>query len=159
MSFEISFNCIYVIQSLPDHETQTGSLLYQDINIRTFRYEHLKAKLINITSKKELQQALYDLNEAFFFQGLVPYLHFEIHGSKEGLVLKNGELVEWESLRPLLSTINYNIKNNLFVSLATCYGAYLFSAVEMTERIPFCGFVGPAHEFWEKRIFMEQLLH
>lgn len=66
-------------------------------------------------------------------------MHFEVHS-------ENGELIKWKSLRPTLSTINYHTENNLFVSLATCYGAFLFSAADMLERVPFLGLIGPAHE-------------
>ena len=65
---------------------------------------------------------------------------------KDGLVLKNGELVAWKTLRPSFATLNYNVENNLFISLATCYGAYIFKAVDLLDRIPFAEFIGPVEE-------------
>ncbi len=55
-------------------------------------------------------------------------------------------------MRPTLSTINYNVENNLFISLSTCYGAYILKAVELLERIPFAGFIGSAYEIMVKEL-------
>lgn len=147
MQRDVYFNSIYVIQSLPPEEKQTGTSLHDDIiRRRTYHFEVLKSELIDVIAKDEFIRTLTELPEMFFDKQVVPYFHFEIHGCKEGLVLKNGELVLWEELRPLLVIINYNIQNNLFISLATCYGAYIFNAIDPLDRIPFYAFVGPPVE-------------
>lgn len=147
MELTVHFNRIYVIQSLPDDEYQTGTFLHDDIiKRRTYHFEHLTSELINVESKEELFGLLMHLTDLFYLKQVVPYLHFEIHGCTSGLVMKNGELVKWEELKPYLSAINKNIENNLFVSLATCYGAYILSAIDLMERIPFVAFIGPVNE-------------
>lgn len=146
MEFSLYFNCVYIIQSLPDDEPQTGTSLINTIKYCSWKRVGLSYKLIEVSSYKELYSAFHHINEAFFNNQLISYIHFELHGCKEGLSLKNGQLVPWKVLRPTLSQINYNVENNLFISLATCFGAYIFNAVELLERIPFIGFVGPAYE-------------
>jgi hypothetical protein len=153
MAKSIHINCIYVIQSLPDQETQTGTNLHDDIiRRRTYNLDLIRSELINVSSAFELFSSLEHLALLFHKEEVVPYLHFEIHGCKSGLVLKNGDLVEWSQLRPYLIAINYNIENNLFISLATCYGAYIFSSVELFERVPFFAYIGPYEKVKEGEV-------
>src|SRR6476620_4016120 len=107
------------------------------------RFEKLKAEVVDIASKEQHEKWLNELENSFHNEQIIPYLHFEIHGSKKGLQLKNKEFVEWEELRSLFTKINCVIHNNLFISLATCYGAYIFQAIDVLDRIPFYAFVGP----------------
>ncbi len=152
----ISFNCIYVIQSLPNNETQTGTNLHDDIiKRRTYNIEHLSSTQLNIETKEEFLKNLIILEKDFLQKGIVPYLHFEIHGCKKGLVLKNKELVIWEEMEPLFVRINSKIKNNLFVSLATCFGSYIFNAVSVISRSPFFAFIGPFMEIKEEAIIAD----
>jgi len=147
MNDTISFNRIYVIQSLPDNETQTGSNLFNDIiSRRQLQFDHLSSELIDIPDKRSLFKQLDKIAGLFHSNGIVPYLHFEMHGSTKGLSFKSGERILWGELRPLLSAINARINNNLFVSLATCYGAFLINAIDPLDRIPFYAFVGPIDE-------------
>ncbi len=83
----------------------------------------------------------------------LPYLHFEMHGSKnkDGLILKTGELVKWDMIYKGLQSINITSKNNLFISMASCYGAYLIKAYKkVNEPCPFYGFIGPLNNIGER---------
>jgi len=40
----------------------------------------------------------------------------------------------------------------LFISLATCYGAYIFNALDPLGRVPFYAFVGPSSEVSEGEV-------
>jgi hypothetical protein len=58
---EVLLNSIYVIQSLPDTETQTGSQLINDtIERRAYHFKYLKSALIEVISKEDL---INDLNK------------------------------------------------------------------------------------------------
>jgi len=103
-------------------------------------------ELINISSLADLDFAFNHMGLRFQKNGLVPYIHFDIHGSRDGLQLKNGVLVKWDYLQPKLSELNYKIGNALFVSLASCFGAYFFRTVDPLERTPFFGYIGPVNE-------------
>ena len=75
-----------------------------------------------------------------------PYLHFEIHGNRDGLVINNGELISWVEIYEFLMPINQVLNNQLFISLATCYGAFLFNTINPFKRSPFYGFIGNAEQ-------------
>jgi hypothetical protein len=62
------------------------------------------------------------------------YLHFEMHGCREGLMLNSGELLSWEELYQYFVLINSRLQNQLFVSLATCFGAYIINSVDPTKK-------------------------
>src|SRR5690606_18550279 len=70
-------------------------------------------------------------------------IHFEIHGSVNGFQLKNGDDVSWSEVADLCRVINVAIKNQLIVSLATCFGAYITLGIDVRQRSPFWGFIGP----------------
>lgn len=153
MDDTIGFNRIYVIQSLPDHETQTGTALINDIiSRRQLGFNYLTSELVEVSKREDLGQELLRIAELFYSDGVVPYLHFEMHGSLKGLHLKSGEMITWSELRPLLSKINARINNNLFVSLATCHGAFMVNAIDPLDRIPFYAFIGPIDEVKERVI-------
>lgn len=155
----IYFNKIYVIESLNASETQTGTNLYRDLlRVKTQEMDDFSSELIRITDKKSFVAVMDNIAKSTDPISSRPYLHFEIHGSKNGLVLSSLELLSWEELYDHFKRINSFLKNQLFISLATCYGGYLFNAIDPTKRSPFYGFVGSTNPltsndievgFWE----------
>lgn len=143
MTHTIFFNKIYVLESLRVGEDQTGTALYQDLlRYMVEKIEHFSAQLIIINSKVQFFAAIDAIYNEIDPMSCRPYLHFEVHGSKEGLVLNSAELLSWDELYNHFRKINFVLKNQLFISLATCYGAYLFNAIDPTKQSPFFGFVG-----------------
>lgn len=143
MNCTISFNCIYVIESLLKVEEQTGFLLYNDLlRYKAEQSKYFDAELKVVDSKREFYEIFNRINEDVEKRGVRPYLHFEIHGCIKGLVLNNYELVTWDELYCLFLNINILLKNHLYISLATCYGGYLFNAIDPLKKAPFFGFVG-----------------
>src|SRR5688572_22519897 len=126
---KFEFNCIYVIESLPEFETKTGTILYEDLLRRiTYKIDFLKSSLIRVENKIDLFTELEKIKSLALKGGHFPYLHFEVHGSIKGLVLPSRELVTWLELSNRLREINIIIRNNLFVSFATCFSAYIYEA-------------------------------
>lgn len=144
---EVRFNRVYVIQSLDSDEKQTGSILYNDF----LRWQHhqlnkLSAELIEIKSKEHLIITFDQIRKKIYTNTYYPYIHFEVHGTPEGLVLNSSELVTWDELVVHLESINWSIQNNLFVSFATCYGAKIFDHIDISRTSPFFGFLAPTDE-------------
>lgn len=140
------FNRIAIIQSLAKDELHTGTRLCEDIDIRNIAQNiGLDVGLYNIKTKKELLDLLLRLTTEARELDLFPILHIEIHGSsdKKGLILSSGEFVSWQDLKISLIELNIATKNNLFILLATCYGAYLAEIILPTDRSPCWGMVGP----------------
>jgi hypothetical protein len=143
MKQTIFFNTIYVIESLSTGEIKTGTNVFNDLlKYKVMQHEGFNAILLIVNTKAEFIaeiNGIYDLTDPQMHR---PYLHFEIHGCQQGLVMNSGELVSWVELYSLLVRINEMLRNQLFISLATCYGAYLFNAINPFKRSPFFGFVG-----------------
>jgi hypothetical protein len=138
-----TFNKIYVIESLPDSETQTGMSLYQDLlkwsnNLR----EDICSEYWGVNTKRQFELCL----EAIYIDtvfGCDPFVHFEIHGSSnfDGLVLKSNELITWSELAEMTRKVNQSVRNNLVISFATCYSGYFVKAIDITKTSPFHGCV------------------
>jgi len=160
----VGFNKIYVLQHLRQGDRRTGEEI---INI--IKYSSLNQKsqvlyeLIDPLSPNHLLDTLRNIKNAALNDGILPYIHFEVHGCKDGLEI-NGELVHWGELKKSLLSINLAVKNNLFISVASCYGAYIFKILNLKEPCPFFGFIGPENEIFEEELevnfsaFFESLL-
>lgn len=148
------FNTLYVIESLPDSESQTGQILYKDIVRRSSERTGLHhTKLMRLDNKASFIEGFKTI-ELYAKKGFHPFIHFEIHGSnqKNGLILKSGEIIYWNELASLTRQINIITNNNLVVSLATCYGAYFLAEIQILEAAPFCGCVATTGKLYEDEI-------
>lgn len=58
-------------------------------------------------------------------KGIIPILHFSMHGDEGGLELTDGTEIHWDELAKLLSEINRNLaRNKLIVCVSACRGIY-----------------------------------
>lgn len=147
MKTEIFFNSIYIIESLLANEPQTGTILYNDLlRYKVKPLEGFRTELFRVKNTVDFENAMQSIFKESNYYGIRPYLHFEIHGCKDGIVLENKDLVTWLELYTYFSRINSILRNQLFISLATCYGGYLFNAIDPLKRAPFFGYVGNTHE-------------
>ncbi|MGB4848151.1 MAG: hypothetical protein WBP41_09555 [Saprospiraceae bacterium] len=142
---EIIFNKIYILQSLFSNERKTGDEIFNVIKIESFKNNEVQVELINIHNKLELISTLNKIDQQTN-ESVFPLIHFEMHGSSQGIGINNGEFVPWEEVAIYLRKINVAIQNNLFVSLATCYGSYLLFSCDPTKPSPFFGYIGPTEK-------------
>lgn len=70
-------------------------------------------------------------------------------GNKNGLRLASGDLVSWEELYADLVRINVAIKNELFITMAVCYGNYLLCTAQINRPTAFRGMIGSFEEIYE----------
>lgn len=141
------FNRIAIIQSLPEDQLQTGKMLYEDIDTINNAYDlRLDLKFYKIKSKEDFLNLLLNLIQDVKESGLIPILHIEVHGNKKGFELSSGDFVTWKDLKKSLIELNIATRNNLFIVLAACYGAYLMEILLPTDRSPCWGLVGPKDE-------------
>jgi hypothetical protein len=139
----VGFNKIYILQHLRPGDRRTGEEIEKIIKYSSMKSEvAVLSELISVTSQQNFFQTLEEIYRVTSSQGMVPYIHFELHGCKEGFELANN-LVLWGSLKTPLLKINKITKNNLFISVASCYGAYLFRILNLREPCPFFGYIGP----------------
>jgi hypothetical protein len=128
---------IIVIQSLKDNEVQTGINLYNDIIKR--QIERLKSlishEFYNVKEKEKLFEILKYVNAQapYFPKGIL--IHLEMHGSKnlDGLVLSSDTIIEWSELVEYFRLINISSCNQLYITMATCFGRR--ASIHMTNHL------------------------
>lgn len=136
------FDQIHIIQSLPPGQLRAGRVLRTAILLaQPEAASHLQLR--ELGDKSLFRANLIAIASELQSTGRVPFLHFECHGSSDGLVLASGELVSWEELRDLLTPINVACRLNLFVSLAACHGENLATAISPVDPAPVWGLLGP----------------
>lgn len=154
-AYNFSFNTIYIIQSLDTSDRKTGRALYDDLDITSQIYpSKYSLVLFEQKTKEEFFNALNLIKKNIIEKNFIPLIHLEMHGheNKKGLVLGSKEFVSWEDLKEILVEINYLSKNNLCLTLGSCFGAYMMSIINPLERAPVHGYIGA-----EKEVEVEQL--
>lgn len=148
MSVVRKINHIFVIQSLSTDDKPTGEELYNDVIKR--RIDLIQSDTIKMT------HAYFDVKDKNAFIGSLKYIqtnapylpggllvHFEMHGSadKDGLVLADNSLVTWKEIVELLRPINISTCNKLFVTLATCFGRFMYLGVDPNLKSPYQAYI------------------
>lgn len=161
---------VLVVQSLASDERQTGSELYNDIIKRYAEFysngDPLYHKLLNVNAKKEFLEAVEYVfqNVTYFRKGVI--LHIECHGlsDKSGLYLADGSSVSWEELKRPLIKINVTLDNELYLTMATCFGRYLHETIDLSMQAPFSGFLSASDVIWDREtledysLFFEEVI-
>lgn len=148
-------NHIIVIESLLN-ERETGTELYNDIIIRhiDYRKSNITHKLHKVNTKEEFKNVLnyYYANSPYMSGGIL--LHLEMHGEDQltGLVLSNGSLLTWEELVTLFRQINVNSCNNLYITMATCNGRFLYKGVHPHDKSPYSCYISASETVTNKEI-------
>ncbi len=150
---------IIVIQSLSDTDKKTGEELYNDIIKRKIDYIQpviikMTHKFYNILSKNNFIELL---NEIIIISELMTggvLIHLEMHGAsdKSSLVFADNTNIEWEEIVDLFREINIITKNNLYITMATCYGRYLFEGVKLQKKSPYSGYISASKSVYESEI-------
>ena len=139
------FSHIYVIESLRPDDYKTGTELFNDVIMPNMMKRGLEknCELFEISSKVDFLQTLEIIRQKEIFQDVNPIIHFEMHGDKNGLQFTNNETISWAELQYYLIQLNGICGNNLFITMASCNGGYIFKAINPASCSPFWGFVGP----------------
>lgn len=142
---KLDFNKIYVIESLRVKDTKTGQFLFNDVIKRRLEQKGLNnnCELLMPTSRETFFESLEHIRKETIFKLVNPIIHFELHGSKEGIQVSNNDIITWDEIQFRLTELNFITKCNLFITMATCYGGYIYSVIKPNLRCPFWGFVGP----------------
>jgi hypothetical protein len=146
---------IVIIESLVD-ERLTGTEIYKDcVRRRIDLYDKdMTHRFHGVNSKSSLIEVLkyYEHNVKYFTGEIL--LHFEMHGDSKlkGLVLSNGELIEWEELIDLFRPINIITCNKLFLTMATCNGRFLYKGIDPYKKSPYSGFISASTEVYPDEI-------
>lgn len=144
----LEFSKVYIIESLQHRDVKTGTNLFNETVKPRMLQKGLEnqCQLITLTTKSEFFDALTEIKNQIIYNHEYPIIHFEMHGSKEGLVLESREIIRWQDLQEKMIEMNKLCENNLFISMATCFGGYIYTVISPKLRTPFWGFIGPFEE-------------
>ena len=138
------FNYVVILDSIPAGDSNTARRLYEDIKTCAVAYSPTPG--INYL-RIENQSSLFYYLEQFRLHSeqndAFPLIHIESHGYENGLELADRSLVSWESLKEALIPLNVAMHLNLMVVLASCYGGTFIKALQLSDRAPVWGLIGP----------------
>lgn len=146
---------IIIIESLQG-ERKTGEELYEDCIRRRIIYQEkdFTHAYHSVNTKKDFLEILefYIHNCPYMNEGVL--IHLEMHGdeNKKGLVLSDGSLINWQELNNKFREINIITKDNLFITMATCYGRYLYLGTDPYKKSPFSGYISASDAIYPEEI-------
>ena len=154
-NYEVYFNTIYVVESLPAGDWKTGTNLFNHtIEPMVLSQAGLFCFFRSVYSKRELFDTLNAIADECFQNNWGPLLHIECHESEDGLWMGSDEFISWAELKPFLLPLNTQSGLNLLVTLAACSGSNLVKVLLPNDRAPVWGLIGP-----KERIHAYELLN
>lgn len=143
MSSENIFNKLWVIESLPYGELETGkNLVDNQLEEAKKAHSSLQVSFEQPATKAELIAVLMKIKQEAK-NGVYPMIHFECHGCKDGLGAANRELIGWEEIRDIFIDINRCCGLNLMIVVAACNGVHLIKVSTQLDAAPFWAVIGP----------------
>ena len=146
------YNTIYVIESLDNSESHTGTKLYEVIKKFEFKYPRTKTFLISPQKKAELFETLVLITNSVKNDNCLPIIHLEFHGNQQGIACANKEFITWEELYPYFIEINIKLKNTLIITTGICLGAYFYFNADINKAAPFFTMIGSAEKITDQII-------
>jgi len=140
-------NKIFVLDSIPLNEKQTGEDLYKDVirNYGEYYKSNIEHHFFKVNSKQEFFDRLNGI-----YSSLEPddeaIIHIEGHGDNQLFELLNKEVVSWDELRNCLVRINRKIRNKLHLNLATCFGMHIAVKISLTDTSPYKSYISALNE-------------
>lgn len=101
------------------HRRSEGTIIQQAVNLNQIPCI-VRTAVNSEAFEASLKIGLKEAMDAF--PGLIPILHISAHGSKDGIQLSSGQVIEWGDLRQLLQPVNAALSNSLLVCLSCCEG-------------------------------------
>jgi hypothetical protein len=149
-------NAIVILDAIPIGEFNTVGRLQEDIETYAgalapgFRVIYLR-----LNTLIDLQKGMAEVLDLARTEELRPILHLEGHGlnNASGFAVADGSACTWLQFKPYVTEINIATKLNLFLVCATCYGGAFAQVLEITDRAPLWGLLGPKEEISAGYIF------
>lgn len=138
------FNQILFLDSLPATESSMAKRLFEDIETYAKAYSPSPSvKYLRVASSSALIECLEEARNRALADDVLPMLHIECHGSEDGLELADGSFADWAELKQPITELNVATRLNLMIAVAACTGGALIKAVQLSDRAPFWGLIGP----------------
>lgn len=141
------FNTVVIIDSIPAGELNTARRLHEDLEVYKALPESTPGVVYEqVGSVQALEEFLAHLRAEVSRTNAYPLLHVEAHGSAEGLQLADGSTMTWECLKGPLVSLNTVMRLNLMLVLASCFGGTFVQTLDISDRAPVWGLIGPTRE-------------
>ncbi len=152
----LEYTHIFILESLRPGDLLTGTDLFNDVIRPRMLQQGLEdqCELISVSTKAEFINAMEFIRQMEIQQEANPIIHFEMHGDEYGLQLGNDECIDWSELQFYLLQLNGICGNNLFISMATCYGGHIYKTINPGAWAPFWGFAGPFDEVKVREVIL-----
>lgn len=145
LTFQSNFsnNAVFVIDALGESDLQTARRLHDELSNLVLSDGSRYCHYLSVASREECERALEDilhLSES----GMKPIIHIEAHGSQQDgiCIADSGQFLDWETLVKWCLRINTAAENNLGVVLASCFGLYGITPVNIRTPCPYYFLVG-----------------
>ncbi|MDX2278482.1 MAG: hypothetical protein NW218_02795 [Saprospiraceae bacterium] len=153
----IHYNEIVILENLKPDDNSARKLYGDLIHYRgkDGKFDLLYEKF---ESLEDLKRKLTSIKEKMKSDRRFPILHFEVHGSINGLVLNSEERITWEEMNNELVKINIAARCNLIVAMGVCFGGRIdfnaiIRAVSENGRSPYFGLLGSQREMYNDEIY------
>lgn|SRR5574343_46534 len=137
---------IIIIESLFVDDYKTGTELFNDTVKRYIEFHkktELRHELHEVSSKDEFVELINTITENIesYPPGLL--IHIEAHGASDqsGIIFTDRSLALWKILQDAFISLNVKLNNQLYVSLATCFGRNFYLTVDLNKKAPFRAFI------------------
>jgi len=142
---------VYNVESLVEGDLKTYETLHDVINYNPEKPEDFDYELYKIENAQELEDffegAISDAHD-----GYQPILHFDLHGYKEGIQLRSGQLINWDEISDHFIELNKACNISLFLSVGACFGIGLIQIIDFLKRAPFGVLIGPNQKVYPEQI-------
>jgi len=140
-NLDVEYDQIVILDLLSDTE-RTNWRITTELNT-LLTGEKFSTKIINLTNKKELLDALQNLT-AEAKSGKRFMLHFVGHGDDQCICFNHsGEDIFWSELEEPLRYLHGATDYSLILNMTTCKGLNVIKAVDhLKEELPFFGIIG-----------------
>lgn len=149
LNFDSGFsnNAVFIIDGLKSSDLQTATHLHEELKDLAYTDTTPYCSIFRVTSRIELLSTLEEICN-LSAQGFKPIVHIEAHGHKDtGITVgDNEEIIGWNELTASLGQINNIAKNNLGVVMASCFGLYAISTIDITQPSPYYFLIGSDNE-------------
>lgn len=140
------FNQILILDSIPEGELNTARRLHEDVTVLTQVVGEAPAIVfLRVESSGRFYNVIERCTDLARRDPYVPLVHLECHGSENGLQFADGSRATWTHIKQALTPLNIATKLNLITVISACNGSALAGTVQVTERAPVWGFIGPNH--------------
>ena len=144
------FNTIVILDAVPEGELNTARRLDEDLrDIASYVADGLQVRYFRLNNIDDLRSGLLSTLDEIKHNGIKPWIHLDGHGLEDlsGFVFATKTTsCSWVQLKRLITPINVELKLNLILILATCYGGSFAREIETIDRAPVLGLIGPRRE-------------